>query len=432
MENLRELVKRGIAAYHAGDKATAQRLFQQATQLDDTSQVAWLWLGASSDDLIIKRLCAEKVYQLNPETTYGQQAAKALQSMNAPIPPSARANTNATITLTNPDVPPASNPNQRACRRCQRTIGLLERFTYNQVTGRCGTCEKEVKSGLVYFREAFLKVTSDHVLLDEEQIALEKFCRVQNIPYHEAIASIRPDAIAMLERALTFAHANGEITEAEETNILKAQQMLHIPNEQIRPLLHQLAYLKEITAIRNGKLPTIKPSVHLDAGEIAHLETPAIYHRVTRTSVIPMHGRLIATDKQLRFVAPNEGWTILLKNILRVVRDGRSIQLELSVKRGAGKYTTPDLLMTEAVIDALVRIEKRQLLMPQSERASRRIPHDVRRAVWNRDQGRCAECGAREYLEFDHVIPFSKGGDNSVGNIQLLCRRCNLKKGDRI
>ncbi|NJL05536.1 MAG: hypothetical protein HC911_11675 [Chloroflexaceae bacterium] len=432
MENVRELVKRGIAAYNAGDKATAQRLFQQATQLDNTSQAAWLWLGASSDDRTTKRQCAEKVYQLDPETNYGQQAAKALQSMNVPIPPPARANTNATITLADPDVPPASNSNQRACRRCQRTIGLLERFTYNQVTGRCGTCEKEIKSGLVYVREAFLKFTSDHVLSDEEQIALEKFCHTQRIPYDEAISSLRPDAIAMLERALTFAHANGEITEAEETNFFKAQQTLRIADAQIQRLLHQLAHLKHITAIRHGHLPTIKPSIHLDAGEIAHLETSAIYHRVTRTSVIPVAGRMIATSKQLHFVAPDGGWPILLKNILRVVQHGPTIQLELSVKRGAGKYTTPDPLLTEAMIDALVRIEKRQMLMPQSERASRRIPHDVRKAVWNRDQGKCAECGAREYLEFDHVIPFSKGGDNSVGNIQLLCRRCNQKKGDRI
>ena len=43
--------------------------------------------------------------------------------------------------------------------------------------------------------------------------------------------------------------------------------------------------------------------------------------------------------------------------------------------------------------------------------------------------GRCVYCGAEEYLEFDHIIPFSKGGMNTETNIQLLCRRCTSQKG---
>lgn len=39
-------------------------------------------------------------------------------------------------------------------------------------------------------------------------------------------------------------------------------------------------------------------------------------------------------------------------------------------------------------------------------------------------------CSSRE-LEFDHVIPESKGGDESLDNIVLACRRCNRRKGDR-
>jgi len=63
---------------------------------------------------------------------------------------------------------------------------------------------------------------------------------------------------------------------------------------------------------------------------------------------------------------------------------------------------------------------------------SRHIPRDVRQRVWQRDGGRCVECGASDYLEFDYIIPFGKGGSNSDANIQLLCRRCNLKKSDHI
>jgi hypothetical protein len=60
------------------------------------------------------------------------------------------------------------------------------------------------------------------------------------------------------------------------------------------------------------------------------------------------------------------------------------------------------------------------------------IPRSVQREVWQRDGGRCVECSSRELLCFDHIVPFSRGGSNTVRNIQLLCERCNLSKGNRI
>jgi len=68
------------------------------------------------------------------------------------------------------------------------------------------------------------------------------------------------------------------------------------------------------------------------------------------------------------------------------------------------------------------------------QRASRReiIPEDVRMFVWQRDQGRCVQCTSKENLEFDHIIPVSKGGANTARNIQLLCERCNRTKKDTI
>lgn len=63
---------------------------------------------------------------------------------------------------------------------------------------------------------------------------------------------------------------------------------------------------------------------------------------------------------------------------------------------------------------------------------SRHIPSDVKRTVWLRDLGRCAfvatdgrRCNDRGFLEFHHVQPFAEGGEASVANIQLRCRRHN-------
>ncbi|HEX9186249.1 MAG TPA: HNH endonuclease signature motif containing protein [Vicinamibacteria bacterium] len=63
---------------------------------------------------------------------------------------------------------------------------------------------------------------------------------------------------------------------------------------------------------------------------------------------------------------------------------------------------------------------------------SRHVPAEVRRAVWLRDLGRCAfvgsdgrRCAERAFVEFHHLKPFAEGGEATVSNIQLRCRRHN-------
>ena len=74
-------------------------------------------------------------------------------------------------------------------------------------------------------------------------------------------------------------------------------------------------------------------------------------------------------------------------------------------------------------------------LLPAKRRGARRresIPERVRHEVWRRDQGRCVECGSQERLEFDHIIPLSKGGSNTARNIELRCESHNRTKGATI
>jgi hypothetical protein len=65
-------------------------------------------------------------------------------------------------------------------------------------------------------------------------------------------------------------------------------------------------------------------------------------------------------------------------------------------------------------------------------RRARYIPQKVRREVWRRDQARCSECESQERLEYDHLIPLSKGGSSTARNIRLLCERCNRGKSANI
>ena len=82
-------------------------------------------------------------------------------------------------------------------------------------------------------------------------------------------------------------------------------------------------------------------------------------------------------------------------------------------------------------------IETRRLLLSAGEEnietAERQpIPSSVRREVWRRDEGKCARCGSRDKLEYDHIVPVAKGGSNTARNIELLCESCNRSKSASI
>jgi 5-methylcytosine-specific restriction endonuclease McrA len=43
----------------------------------------------------------------------------------------------------------------------------------------------------------------------------------------------------------------------------------------------------------------------------------------------------------------------------------------------------------------------------------------------------CSNCGTTKQIEADHVIPVSRGGRHSIGNLQPMCRSCNSSKRDK-
>jgi hypothetical protein len=65
---------------------------------------------------------------------------------------------------------------------------------------------------------------------------------------------------------------------------------------------------------------------------------------------------------------------------------------------------------------------------PDLEWGSRYIAREVKEAVWERDGGKCCACRTASLIEYDHIVPVSRGGSSDIDNIQLLCRSCNRKK----
>lgn len=75
-------------------------------------------------------------------------------------------------------------------------------------------------------------------------------------------------------------------------------------------------------------------------------------------------------------------------------------------------------------------IDEAQVVIESQGRA--RISSEVKRIVFERDGGACAKCGATADLQFDHIIPVSRGGNSSPANLQVLCGSCNRKKSESI
>jgi 5-methylcytosine-specific restriction endonuclease McrA len=92
------------------------------------------------------------------------------------------------------------------------------------------------------------------------------------------------------------------------------------------------------------------------------------------------------------------------------------------------------------------RSARRELACPLVIRLVRyiHVPRKFRRQVTNtflfaRDGYSCLYCGrhrsglrGREFLTRDHVIPLSRGGDNTWDNVVTACSSCNNRKGGHL
>lgn len=59
---------------------------------------------------------------------------------------------------------------------------------------------------------------------------------------------------------------------------------------------------------------------------------------------------------------------------------------------------------------------------------ARGISASVRKQVFEQSGGHCAICGrTTDYLQIQHILPFSAGGDDSAANLQVVCASCNVK-----
>ena len=88
-------------------------------------------------------------------------------------------------------------------------------------------------------------------------------------------------------------------------------------------------------------------------------------------------------------------------------------------------------------LDKLLSCECESENKPIKKRKRKAINARLRYDIFARDKFTCKRCGDSPVnnpdcvLQIDHIRPFSKGGGNNKGNLQTLCRQCNVGKSNR-
>jgi hypothetical protein len=81
-------------------------------------------------------------------------------------------------------------------------------------------------------------------------------------------------------------------------------------------------------------------------------------------------------------------------------------------------------------------IKNKKIKEKNKHKTSRDINLRLRFKVFQRDNFKCKICGKspandqKIILHIDHIIPWSKGGETELENLQTLCSNCNLGKSD--
>jgi stress response protein SCP2 len=317
---------------------------------------------------------------------------------------------------------------QTGCGRCGATKTQVEA---NQPPS-CARCATEIANVLSVWRTRAAQVLTAAGPRGPAWDALTRDLRFHRVPEAAGRRALRPVALQYLEQMVAFAFADDLIEQHEIDEFDDAVRRIGITDTAIADMRRRLQRGLDLARIAEGDVPRIaQTTLYLDSGEILHMDTPATYIRLMPSGPRTSIGRLVATNAKLRLIADTGGFEIAWTKVLEIRPENGRVVVMVTANKGGGSYKVADPENAAAVLTGVLRVAKRTAQVP-AQRDTRSIAPTIKAEVWRRDGGACVECRATEYLEFDHVIPWSRGGATSVGNLQLLCRRCNLAKGARI
>ncbi|MEV0686769.1 TerD family protein [Nocardia sp. NPDC050378] len=323
-----------------------------------------------------------------------------------------------------PHLPPARGH----CARCGNT---LRRKLFGG-HAPCKACAAEIEEFLTHWRNRAVRVLTGPGTRSPEWTQVWASLRFQRIDEEQGRAFLREDGLTQVERMVAFAFADGEVFAEELDAFEHVVGELDLGGPIVDDLRRRMHRGRTLSRLRAGELPAVDTrGLHLDPDERVHLDLPAVHIRMLARGPRHSEGRLIGSSKKLRFVGDGTGVELPWSRVVSVHPEHGTVVVAATSARGGATFGVADPDYVAAALEGALRVAKRLVLTP-GQRDSRSIPQDVKALVWQRDGGACVECGDRHYLEFDHIIPLSRGGATSASNLQILCRACNRAKGARI
>jgi 5-methylcytosine-specific restriction endonuclease McrA len=175
-------------------------------------------------------------------------------------------------------------------------------------------------------------------------------------------------------------------------------------------------------------MPEIEKKIESGA---LNLSTVGLVQRVLKNATIDEKRKAF---EEIEFKTQNQVLEILKQNPLVEKKHSIEVDEETLQLIKELKSLKPDIDPIKVALKAAIAQAKKEKFKltdkPKTrviETKSRTPSYAIKRALAKRAEYKCQNCGSMYALQYDHRVPWARGGQTKIENIRLLCRNCNAR-----